>query len=170
MLVPYLLIEAGGYSATQAGAALLPLPLVISLASPAAGALAARTGPRLPLTIGPVIVALGFLLALRIGDGANYFTDVLPAMVVIALGMAGAVAPLTTAVLMSVDARHVGSASGFNSAVARTGGLVATALIGAVLVATGPALISAFGAAAMVGAALCLASALSAWCLIPART
>ena len=170
VLVPYLLIEAGGYSATQAGAALLPLPLVISLASPAAGALAARTGPRLPLTIGPVIVALGFLLALRIGDGANYFTDVLPAMVVIALGMAGAVAPLTTAVLMSVDARHVGSASGFNSAVARTGGLVATALIGAVLVATGPALISAFGAAAMVGAALCLASALSAWCLIPART
>lgn len=79
-------------------------------------------------------------------------------------------APLTTAVLMSVDARHVGSASGFNSAVARTGGLVATALIGAVLVATGPALISAFGAAAMVGAALCLASAFSAWCLIPART
>jgi hypothetical protein len=122
------------------------------------------------LTLGPIIVALGFLLALRIGDGANYFTDVLPAMLVIALGMAGAVAPLTTAVLMSVDAQHVGSASGFNSAVARTGGLVATALIGAVLVATGPALISAFGSAAMVGAALCLASALSAWWLIPAKT
>ena len=169
VLVPYLLIEAGGYSATQAGAALLPLPLVISLTSPAAGALAARTGPRLPLTVGPVIVAAGFLLALRIGDGANYWTDVLPAMVVIALGMAGAVAPLTTAVLMSVDAQHVGSASGFNSAVARTGGLVATALIGAVLAATGPALISAFGGAAMVGAALCLAAALSAWALIPAK-
>ncbi|MBU4056100.1 MAG: MFS transporter, partial [Proteobacteria bacterium] len=169
VLVPYLLIEAGGYSATQAGAALLPLPLVISLTSPAAGALAARTGPRLPLTIGPIIVAAGFLLALRIGNGANYFTDVLPAMLVIALGMAGAVAPLTTAVLMSVDAHHVGSASGFNSAVARTGGLVATALVGAVLAATGPALISAFGSAAMVGAALCLASALSAWCLIPKK-
>jgi EmrB/QacA subfamily drug resistance transporter len=169
VLVPYVLIEAGGYSATQAGAALLPLPLVIALTSPLAGAFAARTGPRLPLTLGPIVVALGFLLALRIGMGANYLTDVLPAMVVIALGMAGAVAPLTTAVLMSVDANHVGSASGFNSAVARSGGLVATALIGAVLAATGPALAGAFGIAAMIGAALCLASALSAWWLIPAK-
>ncbi|MDB5655745.1 MAG: Drug resistance transporter EmrB/QacA subfamily [Tardiphaga sp.] len=170
VLVPYVLIEAGGYSATQAGAALLPLPLVIALTSPLAGAFAARTGPRLPLTLGPIVVALGFLLALRIGDGADYVTDVLPAMVVIALGMAGAVAPLTTAVLMSVDARHVGSASGFNSAVARTGGLVATALIGAVMAANGPALAAAFGVAAVVGAALCLASALSAWWLIPAKS
>jgi len=169
VLLPYILIEAGGYSATQAGAALLPLPLVISLASPLAGAFTARTGPRLPLTLGPVIVALGFLLALRIGAGAHYWTDVLPAMVVIALGMAGAVAPLTTAVLMSVDARHVGSASGLNSAVARSGGLVATALIGAVMASTGPALASAFGVAAMIGAALCVASALAAWSLIPAK-
>ena len=169
VLVPYLLIEAGGYSATQAGAALLPLPLVIALTSPLAGAFAARVGPRVPLTLGPIVVALGFLLALRIGDGAHYFTDVLPAMVVIALGMAGAVAPLTTAVLMSVDAGHAGSASGFNSAVARTGGLVATALIGAVMAATGPALTGAFAVAAMIGAALCLASALSAWWLIPAK-
>ncbi|MDB5618408.1 DHA2 family efflux MFS transporter permease subunit [Tardiphaga sp.] len=169
VLLPYLLIEAGGYTATQAGAALLPLPLVIALTSPVAGAFAAKTGPRLPLTFGPIIVAGGFLLALRIGNGASYFTDVLPAMVVIALGMAGAVAPLTTAVLMSVDARHVGSASGFNSAVARTGGLVATALIGAVMAATGPALTGAFGTATIIGAALCLASALSAWWLIPAK-
>ena len=166
VLVPYILIEAGGYSATQAGAALLPLPLVIALTSPLAGAFAARVGPRLPLTLGPVVVAFGFLLALRIGDGGNYFTDVLPAMVVIAFGMAGAVAPLTTAVLMSVDAGHVGSASGFNSAVARTGGLVATALIGAVMAATGPALAVAFGVAVQIGAALCIASALSAWWLI----
>ncbi|MDB5503367.1 MAG: Drug resistance transporter EmrB/QacA subfamily, partial [Tardiphaga sp.] len=122
VLVPYVLIEAGGYTATQAGAALLPLPLVISLASPLAGAFAAKTGPRRLLVLGPIVVAAGFLLALRIGSGANYWTDVLPAMVVIALGMAGAVAPLTTAVLMSVDAQHVGSASGFNSAVARSGG------------------------------------------------
>ncbi|MET0720943.1 MAG: DHA2 family efflux MFS transporter permease subunit [Tardiphaga sp.] len=166
VLVPYILIEAGGYSATQAGAALLPLPLVISLASPLAGAFSARVGPRLPLIIGPVVVALGFLLALRIGNGANYWTDVLPAMVVIALGMAGAVAPLTTAVLMSVDARHAGSASGFNSAVARSGGLVVTALIGAVMASTGPALAGAFSVAAMIGAALCVASALSAMLLI----
>ncbi len=87
-------------------------------------------------------------------------------MTVIALGMAGAVAPLTTAVLMSVDSRHVGAASGLNSAVARTGGLVATALIGGVMSATGPALASAFGVAAVVGAALCAGASLSAFFLI----
>jgi EmrB/QacA subfamily drug resistance transporter len=163
VLLPYVLIEAGGYTATQAGAALLPLPLVISLTSPLAGAFAAKAGPRMPLMIGPVIVAIGFLLALRIGPDASYWTGVLPAMVVIAIGMAGAVAPLTTAVLMSVDARHTGSASGFNSAVARSGGLVVTALIGSVISAKGPALISAFAVAAVIGAVLCLAAALSAF-------
>lgn len=109
-----------------------------------------------------MIVAAGFLLTLRIGSGDNYWLGVLPAMVVIAVGMAGAVAPLTTAVLMSVDSHHVGAASGLNSAVARTGGLIATALIGAVISAAGPALVSAFGAAALVGAALCAGASLSA--------
>lgn len=164
--MPFVLIKAGGYSATEAGAALLPLPLVIALASPVAGAFAARIGPRWPLILGPIVVAFGFLLALRIGQGTSYWLDVLPAMVVIALGMAGAVAPLTTAVLMSVDTRHVGAASGLNSAVARTGGLVATALIGSVMVATGPALTTAFGVAATVGAALCMGASLSALLLI----
>jgi predicted MFS family arabinose efflux permease len=166
VLVPYILIEAGGYSATQAGAALLPLPLILAIASPAAGALAAKIGPRWPLVIGPVIVAVGFLLALRIGSDASYWTGVLPSMVVIALGMACAVAPLTTAVLMSVDAHHVGAASGMNSAVARTGGLVTTALVGGVLAASGPALAHAFGIAAIAGAALCVGASLSAFFLI----
>jgi EmrB/QacA subfamily drug resistance transporter len=167
VLVPYVLIEAGSYSATQAGAALLPLPLVIALASPAVGGLSGRIGPRWLLVIGPLIVAAGFLLALRIGSGTNYWTGVLPAMVVIAVGMAGAVAPLTTAVLMSVDSQHVGAASGLNSAVARTGGLAATALIGSVLAAAGPALVTAFGVAALVGAALCVGASLSAWLFLP---
>jgi EmrB/QacA subfamily drug resistance transporter len=167
VLVPYVLIEAGGYSATQAGAALLPLPLVIALASPAAGALSGRIGSRWLLVIGPIIVAAGFLLALRIGYATNYWTGVLPAMIVIAVGMAGAVAPLTTAVLMSVDSRHVGGASGLNSAVARTGGLTATALIGSVMSAAGPALVSAFGVAVLVGAVLCLGASLSAWFFLP---
>jgi predicted MFS family arabinose efflux permease len=167
VLLPYILIEAAGYTATQAGAALLPLPLVITLASPAAGALAGKIGPRWLLVIGPIIVAAGFLLALRIGAGTSYWSGVLPAMLVIAMGMAGAVAPLTTAVLMSVDDRHVGAASGLNSAVARTGGLVATALIGSVLAAVGPALVSAFGIAAAIGAALCLGASLSAWLFLP---
>lgn len=166
ILVPYVLIEAAGYTATQAGAALLPLPLVIAVASPAAGALSVKIGPRWPLVVGPVIVALGFLLALRIGPDTSYWLGVLPAMIVIALGLAGAVAPLTTAVLMSVDSRHTGAASGLNSAAARTGGLVATALIGAVLASTGPALLSAFGVAAIVGAGLCVAASISALTLI----
>jgi len=166
VLVPYVLIEAAGYTATQAGAALLPLSLVIAVASPAAGALSAKIGPRWLLVVGPIIVALGFLLTLRIGTDTSYWLGVLPAMIVIALGMAGAVAPLTTAVLMSVDSHHTGAASGLNSAVARTGGLVATALVGAVLASTGPALLSAFGVAAIVGAGLCVGAALSALFLI----
>jgi EmrB/QacA subfamily drug resistance transporter len=166
VLVPYVLIEAVGYTATKAGAALLPLPIVIAVASPATGALSAKVGPRWPLVVGPVIVALGFLLVLRIGPDTSYWLGVLPAMIVIALGLAGAVAPLTTAVLMSVDSHHTGAASGLNSAIARTGGLVATALIGAVLASTGPALLSAFGVAAIVGAGLCVAASLSALSLI----
>src|SRR3954465_8743132 len=119
VLIPYVLIEQAHYSATAAGAALLPLPLVLSVASPLMGGLAGRIGPRLPLTGGPLVVAAGFLLTLRITDRADYWTEVLPAILLIAIGMSGAVAPLTTAVLNSVDARHTGSASGFHSAVAR---------------------------------------------------
>jgi predicted MFS family arabinose efflux permease len=166
VLVPYVLIQAGGYTATQAGAALLPLPLVIAVASPAAGALAVRVGPRWLLITGPVIVAAGFLLAVRIGSDTSYWLGVFPAMVMIALGMAGAVAPLTTAVLMSVDSHHTGAASGLNSAVARTGGLVATALIGPVIASSGPALLSAFGVAAAIGAVICSVAAASAFTLI----
>jgi EmrB/QacA subfamily drug resistance transporter len=170
VLVPYILIQAGGYSATQAGAALLPLPVVIAMASPAAGALAARVAPRWLLITGPLIVAAGFLLTPRIGSNASYWLGVFPAMIVIALGMACAVAPLTTAVLMSVDRGHTGAASGLNSAVARTGGLVATALIGPVIASSGPALLSAFDVAAVIGAVICsLAAASAAMLITPVR-
>lgn len=166
VLMPFVLITAGGYSATEAGAALLPLPLILAVASPAAGAFAGRIGPRWPLIIGPLVVALGFLLAIRMGEAHSYWRDVMPAIIVIALGMAGAVAPLTTAVLMSVDQYHVGAASGLNSAVARTGGLVATALIGPVLITTGPSLATAFGVAAICAAVLSAGASLSAFLLI----
>jgi MFS family permease len=166
VLVPYVLIQADGYTATQAGAALLALPLVIAIASPTAGAVAAKIGPRWPLTVGPVIVAAGFLLALRIGSEASYWLGAFPSMVVIAAGMACAVAPLTTAVLMAVDGQHTGAASGLNSAVARTGGLVATALIGSVIAFSGDALLSAFDIAVEICAVTCLAAALCAVVLI----
>jgi EmrB/QacA subfamily drug resistance transporter len=165
VLMPYLLIGLQGYSATAAGAALLPMPLVIALTAPAMGKLAGKVGARLPLTIGPAIVALGFVLALRIGGGNGYWTTTLPAMLVISLGMAGAVAPLTNAVLGTVDARHTGMASGFNSAVARTGGLIATAMSSAILVAHGHALQSGFHLAMMVcaGAAACASACAFFW-------
>ncbi len=166
VLLPYVLIEVGRYSGTAAGAALLPFPLVLALTSPAMGALAGRTGSKLSLAIGPLIVAAGFLLLLRFGANGNYWTDVLPGLLIIAVGMAGAVAPLTTAVLTSVDARHTGSASGLNSAVARTGGLVATALLGTVLAATGTSIVGKFHSAAIVGAAISIAASLSAFGLI----
>jgi predicted MFS family arabinose efflux permease len=168
VLLPYVLIQAGGYSSAQAGAALLPFALVLALASPLIGAAAGRLGPRTPLTIGPIVVAAGFLLILRIGPQAHYWPTVFPAILVIAIGMAGAVAPLTTAVLASVDSRHAGSASGLNSAVARTGGMVATALLGGVLGAAGPALLSGFHAAAVVCSLGALAAGASAFFLIAA--
>jgi EmrB/QacA subfamily drug resistance transporter len=166
VLVPYVLITAGGYSSTAAGAALLPLPLVISVLSPLTGGLSGRIGPRLPLAIGSLVAACGFLLALRIDDTTSYWMAVLPAISLIALGVSAAVAPLTTAVLSSVDARHTGSASGLNSAVARTGGLVATALLGTVLAAEAEGLWAAFHTAMLVGAATCAGAALSVFALI----
>jgi EmrB/QacA subfamily drug resistance transporter len=170
VLVPYVLIQAGRYSAVQAGAALVPFALVLALASPLIGGVAGKMGPRLPLTLGPLVVAGGFLLALRIEINAAYWTTVFPAVLVIAIGMAGAVAPLTTAVLASVDKRHSGSASGLNSAVARTGGMVATALIGGVLGTAGSALLTSFHTAATICALASVAASASAFFLISVGT
>jgi len=168
VLLPYVLIRAAGYSGAEAGAALLPFAVVLALASPLMGGVAGRLGARAPLSIGPLVVAGGFLLVLRIGPQADYWTTVFPAILVIAIGVAGAVAPLTAAVLGSVDSRHTGSASGLNSAIARTGGMVATAVLGGVLGAAGPALIGGFHAAAIVCAFASVAASASAFFLIAA--
>ncbi|MEI9889851.1 MAG: MFS transporter [Caulobacteraceae bacterium] len=165
VLVPYLLIVGRGYSGTAAGAALLPFPLIIAVVSPLIGSVAGKIGSRWPLTLGPLGVAAGFLLMTRATDG-SYWTTVFPAVVVMSIGMAGAVAPLTTAVLSSVDARHIGSASGFNSAVSRTGGLIATALLGAVLAARGEQLAHLFRLCALAGAGAALAASASAFLLL----
>jgi MFS family permease len=133
------------------------------------GGLAGRFGSRLPLSVGPVIVAAGFMLLLRIDQHGSYWTMTFPAILLIAVGMAGAVAPLTTAVLASVGPRYTGSASGFNSAVARLGGLIATALLGGVLAAEGANLIGQFHIAAIAGAGLSLVSSASAFLLMPVR-
>lgn len=163
VLLPYLLIVGGGYSPTQAGLALLPFSIVIGTVSRLAGRLSERIGPRWPLTIGPIITGAGFALLVRADPQASYWTSVLPGMAVIALGMAGAVAPLTTAVLSSVDDRHTGTASGFNSAIARTGGLIATALAGAVIAVSPAQIASAFHIAAIVAAGFAAAAGIVAF-------
>ena len=163
LLLPYVLIEAADYTPLQAGLALTPLAIVIAIASPLMGKLAARIGGRLPLTAGPLVVGAGMLLATRIGAEGSYVLTVLPAVLVLACGMALAVAPLTSTVLNSVDQRHAGTASGLNSAVARTGGLIATALLGSVLLADGEALIGPFHTALLVGAAVSVAAGIAAW-------
>lgn len=166
VLVPYLLIKTSGYTGTQAGAALLPLAIILAALSPLMGKLAARIGPRWPLSLGPLGVAAGFLLMLRIGEHANYWLSIFPAIVVMAVGMAGAVAPLTTAVLSSVDERYTGAASGFNSAIARSAGLIATASLGGVFGATGAALVAGFHATAWACAIASIGAALAAFLLV----
>jgi EmrB/QacA subfamily drug resistance transporter len=162
VLLPYVLIEAGGYSSAMAGAALLPLPLVLAVTSPFLGGLAGRIGSRPLLILGPFVVTIGFLLMLRVDANTQYWTVLLPSLIVISLGLACAVAPLTTAVLASADPRHTGSASGFNSAIARTGGLIATALLGGVLAARDASLIGAFHVAVTAIACASLAASASA--------
>jgi MFS family permease len=152
LLIPYVLISSGGYSPVQAGLAMLPLPVLMTSLSPLMGSAAARMGPRLPLTAGPAIVAIGMVLARLAGPGASYWTGAFPMILVMAAGMTVAVAPLTSSVLGSVEEQHVAMASGFNSAVARTGGLIATALLGSVLSSKGGELFAGFHGAMYVSA------------------
>jgi EmrB/QacA subfamily drug resistance transporter len=118
-----------GYTALGAGTALLPTTALMLLFSARSGALADRIGPRIPLTVGSLLCAAGMLLMLRVGEDASYVADVLPALLVLGLGMVGLVAPLTATVLASVDVGRAGLASGVNNAAARAAGLIAVAAL-----------------------------------------
>lgn len=118
-----------GFSPVAAGTALLPFTAVMLVFSSRAGALSARIGPRVPMTIGPVIAAAGLLLMLRIGADASWVFDVAPAALTFGVGMVLVVAPLTPTVLDSAPGNMAGSASGVNNAVARAGGLLAVAVL-----------------------------------------
>jgi EmrB/QacA subfamily drug resistance transporter len=118
-----------GYSALEAGAALLPVTILMLLLSARAGALAQRIGPRIPMTIGPVVVGAGMFLFTRVEPGSSYFATVFPAAVVFGLGLACTVAPLTSTVLAAADESDLGVASGVNNAVARLAGLLAVAVL-----------------------------------------
>ncbi|MFJ8159666.1 MFS transporter [Streptomyces sp. NPDC096136] len=161
-----------GYSALGAGAALLPTTVLMLLLSARAGALGERIGPRIPLTVGPLLCAAGMLLTLRVGPHASYVRDVLPAMTVLGLGMAALVAPLTAAVLAALDPGRAGLASGINNAAARVAGLLAVAAL-PLLSGMGPdaylsadAFDAAFGRAMAWCGGLLVAGAAVAWATV----
>ncbi|WP_446217316.1 MFS transporter [Micromonospora sp. IBHARD004] len=161
-----------GWSALLTGLATVPMTVLLAVGSSRAGALSARIGPRLPLTVGPVVAAVGLLLLRRIGPGASYVTDVLPGVVLFGAGLTLVVAPLTASVLAAVADRFAGVASGFNNAASRAGSLLAVAALPLLVGLSGTgyeqksALTDAFRGALLWCAGLLLAGAAMAALLI----
>jgi hypothetical protein len=162
-LLPVVLQQVLGYSPLLAGAALLPVTAVMLALSARSGALAARIGPRLQMSVGPVVIAAGLLLLLRVGvDSGSYVVDLLPAMLVFGLGLAINVAPLTATAMAAAPADHAGVASAVNNDVARVAGLIAVAVLPVVSGITGesylhPAQLAAgFRIAVLISAAACV--------------
>jgi EmrB/QacA subfamily drug resistance transporter len=161
-LLPIQLQQVSGYTALQAGMSLLPLTVIMLVLSARSGALAARIGPRLQMSVGPVLVGAGLALFIRIGPDGDYVTGVLPAVTVLGLGLAATVAPLTTTVLAAVPERHAGVASAVNNDVARAAGLIAVAVLPAAAGITGAAYLDparfsdGFATASLLCAGLCV--------------
>jgi EmrB/QacA subfamily drug resistance transporter len=128
-LLPVQLQRVSGFTPVAAGASLLPITAVMLVLSARMGRVATRIGPRLPMTVGPLVAAAGLALLVRIGEDASYVADVLPALVIFGLGMSFTVAPLTSTVLAAAPVHQVGVASAVNNDVARTAGLLAVAVL-----------------------------------------
>ena len=146
--------QVSGYSALEAGLATTPISVLMFFLSPRFGRIASGTGPRLPMCVGPIVGGIGLLFLLRVGADPDYAVDVLPGLLVFGIGLSATVAPLTATVLDSVDEHHVGIASGVNNGVSRVAGLLAIAVLGAVISANfGAALDEELGDAAVSGPA-----------------
>jgi MFS family permease len=162
-LVPTVLQVVHGYSPVAAGTALLPVTFIMLALSSRSGALASRIGPRLQMSVGPLVIAASLLLFIRIGGSGDYLTAVLPAVVVFGFGVAIMVAPLTATALSAAPAEHAGVASAVNNDVARAGSLIAVAVLPALAGITGdsylhPAqLAHGFKMAALMAAVFCAA-------------
>ncbi len=161
-LLPIQLIQVSGYTALQAGISLLPVTVIMLLLSARSGALAAKIGPRLQMTLGPLVIAAGLALFGRIGPSGDYLTEVLPAVVVFGFGLAINVAPLTSTVLAAAPAENAGAASAINNDVARAGSLIAVAVLPAAAGLTGTAYLhpdtfsAGFRMASFISAGLCV--------------
>ncbi|WP_218159314.1 MFS transporter [Actinacidiphila rubida] len=154
-----------GYSALAAGLATLPITVEILLLSSWIGGVTQRTGPRIPMTLGPVLAAAGFVLMSHISPGCSYLPNVLPGVLVFGLGLAFTVAPLTSAVLSAVSDERAGAASGANNAISRVAGLVAIAVLpgaAGIDVSGADSLAQGFRSAMLIAATACLAGGLIA--------
>jgi EmrB/QacA subfamily drug resistance transporter len=158
-----------GFSPVEAGLATLPITLLMFFISPRAGALYRRVGARLPLTVGPLVAAVGVALMARIDAQSSYWRDILPAVIIFGLGLSITVAPLTAAVMSAVEERHAGLASAVNNAVARAAGLVTVALLPALAGLTGDAYLdpqvfsAGFHRAALISAGLIALGGVLGW-------
>ena len=158
-----------GYSALEAGASLIPLTILMLLFSARAGALAQRIGPRVPMTVGPLVAAAGMALLSGVEPGASYWSGVLPGVVVLGVGLVFTVAPLTATVLAAVEDAHAGVASAINNAVARVAGLIMIAVVPAVVGLSGSGsldLDEGFGPALVIAAVTCAIGGVIAWLTI----
>ncbi|MBW0113578.1 MFS transporter, partial [Pseudonocardia sp. KRD-182] len=176
LLLVLQLQTVAGFTPLAAGTSLLPVTAVMLLFSARAGALAGRIGPRLPLTVGPLVSAGGLLLMLRVGADATWLFDVLPAVLVFGAGLALTVAPLTATVLDAAPDRYAGAASGVNNAVARAAGLLSVALIPGLAGISGAdytdpgAFDSGFRTAMTIGAGLLVLASVTAFALVRRST
>ena len=174
-LIPLQLQQALGYSPLASGAALLPVTFIMLALSAQAGKLSQRIGPRIPMTVGPIVAGAGLALLWRVQPGQSYITTFLPAIVVFSLGLVTTVAPLTAAVLAAAPVGNAGLASAVNNAVARAAGLIAVAALPAMAGLAGsaylhPAIFSAgFQTAMLIAAAVCAAGGVVALLTIPGR-